>query len=182
MSGELPAMATPHPLGGTLPSVYLGDFFAQQLCASFDDVLAPIFAILDCFPAYLDARTAPEDMLDWLGGWIGLTLSDEGGPARKRACIEMGAAVLAERGNARSIRDVVRAAFEVDVEIVESGATTWSVTPDSEAGGEPVPDLLVLVVADDPGAIDRRRLDELVGSTKPAHVPHRIEVVAARRG
>ena len=90
-------LATPHPLGSTLPPLYHSDDFAQQLCAAFDDVLAPIFAILDCFPAYLDAGTAPEDMLDWLAGWIGLTLTDQGGAARKRDSIAIGAAVLPER-------------------------------------------------------------------------------------
>lgn len=176
-----PGLATPHPLGSTLPALYLSDNFAQQLCAAFDDVLAPIFAILDCFPAYLDAGTAPEDMLDWLAGWIGLTLSDQGGAARKRASIAIGAAVLPERGTARSIGEAVRAAFDLETQIAESGATSWSITPDSAPAGDEVPDLLVLVVSDEPDAIDRRRLDEVVRSAKPAHVPHRIEIVPSRR-
>ena len=96
--------------------------------------------------------------------------------------IAIGAAVLPERGTARSIREAVRAAFNLETEIAESGATTWSTIPDSAPPGEEVPDLLVLVVTDEPDAIDRRRLDEVVRSAKPAHVPHRIEVVASRRG
>ncbi|OBJ40579.1 phage tail protein [Mycolicibacterium mucogenicum] len=180
MSNSPAGLATPHPLGSTLPALYLGDDFAQQLCAAFDDVLAPIFAILDCFPAYLDAGTAPEDMLDWLAGWIGLTLDNEGGAARKRASIAMGAAVLAERGTARSVREAVRAAFNVETDVVESGATSWSTSPDSEPAGEEVPDLLVVIVTGEPDSIDRRRLDEVIRSAKPAHVPHRIEIVAPR--
>lgn len=182
MTAPSAGLATPHPLGSTLPPLYHSDDFAQQLCAAFDDVLAPVFAILDCFPAYLDAGTAPEDMLDWLAGWIGLTLTDQGGAARKRASIAIGAAVLPERGTARSIREAVRAAFNLETEIVESGATSWSTTADSAPPGEDAPDLLVLVVTDEPDAIDRRRLDEVVRSAKPAHMPHRIEVVASRRG
>lgn len=181
MSTSSAGLLSPHPIGNTLPALYLSDDFAQQLCAGLDDVLAPIFANLDCFPAYLDAGTAPEDMLDWLAGWIGLTLGNQGGAARKRASIAIGAAVLPERGTARSIREAVRAAFDVETEIVESGATSWSTTPDSAPPGEEVPDLLVLVVADEPDALDRRRLDEVVRSAKPAHVPHRIEIVASRR-
>lgn len=181
MSTSSVGLATPHPLGSTLPALYLGDHFAQQLCAAFDDVLAPVFAMLDCFPAYLDPGTAPEDMLDWLAGWIGLTLDDQGGVGRKRASIAIGAAVLPERGTARSIREAVRAAFNVETEIVESGAISWSITPDSAPPGDEVPDLLVLVVTDEPDSIDRRRLDVVVRSAKPAHVPHRIEIVASRR-
>ena len=58
------SLLSPRPLGETLPSVYLTDFFAQQLCAAFDELLAPIFATLDCFPAFLDPSTTPKDMLD----------------------------------------------------------------------------------------------------------------------
>lgn len=177
MSNSPAGLATPHPLGDTLPALYLGDDFAQQLCAAFDDVLAPIFAILDCFPAYLDAGTAPEDMLDWLAGWIGLTLDNQGGATRKRASIAIGAAVLPLRGTARSIREAVRTAFNVETEIIESGATSWSTNPDSAPAGEEVPDLLVVIVTDEPDSIDRRRLDEVIRAAKPAHVPHRIEIV-----
>ena len=181
MNSPSASLATPHPLGSTLPALYLGDHFTQQLCAAFDDVLAPVLAVLDCFPAYLDAGTAPEDMLDWLASWIGLTLDDQRGAAGKRTSIANGAAVLPERGTARSIQEAVKAAFNVQTEIVESGATSWSTTPDSAPPGEEVPDLLVLVVTDQHDAIDRRRLDEVIRFAKPAHVPHRIEFVASRR-
>ena len=53
-------LCSPRPFMDTMPSVYRGDPLAQQLCAAFDDVLAPIFATLDCFPAYLDPKTRPE--------------------------------------------------------------------------------------------------------------------------
>ena len=52
-----PARVSPHPLGATLPALYLDDVFAQNLCASLDEVLAPAISVLDCFPAYLDPRT-----------------------------------------------------------------------------------------------------------------------------
>ena len=67
-----PARVSPHPLGATLPALYLDDVFAQNLCASLDEVLAPAISVLDCFPAYLDPRTAPPDMVDWLASWTGL--------------------------------------------------------------------------------------------------------------
>jgi phage tail-like protein len=161
----------------TMPLLYRGDPLAEQLCASFDDVLAPIFATLDCLPAYLDPRTAPADMLDWLAGWIGLMVSAHEEPTRKRELISAGAALLPWRGSVRSVHEAVVAAFNRDTEVIESGSATWSTTPDSKPGGQPVPSLIVRVTVDSADDIDQRSLDALVDSVKPAHIPHRVEVV-----
>jgi phage tail-like protein len=157
--------------------LYSGDFFAQQLCESCDDVLAAVFATLDCFPAYLDPGTTAEDMLDWLAGWIGLTIDGHVPVVRKRQLIVAGAALMPWRGTARGVREAVTAAFGEETQVIESGSATGSTTADSEPGGGAVPALLVRVIADHPDGIDRRRLDAVVELAKPAHVPHRVEVV-----
>jgi phage tail-like protein len=177
MRGEVAGLCSPHPLGDTLPSVYRGDFLAEQLCGAFDDVLAPIFATLDCLPAYLDPHTAPADMLDWLAGWIGLAVNIHEEPARKRELITAGASLLPWRGTVRSVYEAVVAAFNLPTEVIESGAATWSTQPDSEPGGQPVPTLIVRVTVETPDDIDRRSLDAIVDSVKPAHMPHRVEVI-----
>jgi phage tail-like protein len=171
------SLLSPRPLGETLPSVYLTDFFAQQLCAAFDELLAPIFATLDCFPAFLDPGTTPEDMLDWLAGWIGLTMDADIDTARKRELIAAGAALMPWRGTVRGVREAVAAAFNAEAEIIESGGVQWSTRPDSDAGGAPVQALLVRIVTDEPATIDLRRLDAVVEAVKPAHVSHRVEAV-----
>jgi phage tail-like protein len=176
MRGEVDGLRSPRPLFETLPAVYRSDFLAEQMCASFDDLLAPIFATLDCLPAYLDPKTAPADMLDWLAGWIGLTVNAHEEPGRKRELIAAGAALLPWRGTVRSVREAVVAAFNRETEVIESGSATCSTTPDSEPGGQPVPTLIVRVTVANEGDIDRRSLDALVDSVKPAHVPHRVEV------
>jgi hypothetical protein len=48
MRGTVPGLASPHPLGGTLPALYADDSFAQRLCDGLDEVLAPVLATLDC--------------------------------------------------------------------------------------------------------------------------------------
>jgi len=177
MRDRVEGLVSPCPLGDTLPALYLSDFFAQQVCESCDDVLAPIFATVDCLPAYLDPGTTAEDMLDWLAGWIGLTIDGHVAAARKRELIAAGAALLPWRGTPRCVREAVRAAFDSETEIVESGGVTWSTKPDTQPGAA-VPDLLVRIITDNPDAIDRRRLDAVVRAVKPAHVPHRVEVVS----
>lgn len=177
MRRAVEGLCTPWPLLDTLPSVYRGDPLAEQLCATFDDALAPIFATLDCLTAYLDPRTAPTDMLDWLAGWIGVAVGGVEDPARKREVITAGAALLPYGGTARSVREAVVAMFGRETEVVESGSATWSTTPNSRPGGRPVPFLIVRVTVDRDGDLDRRSVDALVDAVKPAHVPHRVEVV-----
>ena len=170
-------LASPRPLMDTMPSVYRGDPITELLCASFDDALAPIFATLDCLAAYLDPRTAPADMLDWLAGWIGLTLNAHQDPAHKRDVITATAALLPCAGTVQSVRDAVSATFHRDTEVVESGSATWSTTPNSKPGGGPVPTLVVRVTVDSGDDIDTRSVDALVDAVKPAHIPHRVELV-----
>jgi phage tail-like protein len=177
MRDGVEGLCSPRPLMDTMPLVYRGDPLAEQLCAAFDDVLAPIFATLDCLPAYLDPKTAPEDMLVWLAGWIGLTISGHEEATRKRELITAGASILPWRGTVRSVQEAVAAAFNRETEVIESGSATWSTEPDSEPGGQPVPILIVRVITDEGDDIDRRRLDAIVEAVKPAHVPHRVEVV-----
>ena len=62
MRGTVPGLASPHPLGETLPALYADDSFAQRLCQGLDEVLAPLLSTLDCLPAYLDPATAPADL------------------------------------------------------------------------------------------------------------------------
>lgn len=181
MRGTVDGLDTPRPLLETMPSVYWSDFLAERMCASFDDVLAPIFATLDCFPAYLDPRTTPGDMLEWLAGWIGLTVAGHDDQARRRERIVTGAALLPWRGTARSVKEAVTAAFNRETDVIESGATTCSTQPDSEPGGRSRPILVVRVTVDENDDIDRRSLDALVDAVKPAHIPHRVEVITRGR-
>ena len=61
-----PFRPSPHPLGATLPALYLDDVFAQNLCASLDEVLAPVIGVLDCFPAeVVDTLQGPPERPSW---------------------------------------------------------------------------------------------------------------------
>jgi phage tail-like protein len=186
-----PFRPSPHPLGATLPALYLDDVFAQNLCASLDEVLAPVIGVLDCFPAYLDPRTAPPDMVDWLASWTGLLAARKLPLARRRRLVARAAALHAWRGTPDAVRELVELACNRPVELEESGGAGWSSNPGTPLPGADQPGLVVRVrtsgvldrPADDASEPDDTPVDEdlltrLLELVVPAHLPVRVDLVS----
>ncbi len=170
----IPGLATPHPLGGLLPALYAEDGFAQRLTSAFDEVLAPVLATLDNISAYVDPQLAPPDFLEWLAGWVGVALDETWPLERQRALVSEMVRMYGRRGTVEGLRDLLEIQTGAAVEIEENGGCTWSAVPGGALPGTPEP-LLVVRVHADPSEL--ARLDAIVAAAKPAHVPHRIEVV-----
>ena len=177
MRGTIAGLRSPHPLGPSLPALYQDDGFAQRFLSGLDEVLAPVFSTLDNFDAYLDPWLAPEDFLSWLAGWVGVALDEGWDEDRRRAIVARAVELYRMRGTAVGLAGQVEIQTGGRVEIVENGATGWSVDPGGELPGSPEPLVVVRVTVPDPRAIDTQRLDALVAAAKPAHVLHRIEIV-----
>ena len=168
---------SPHPLGPSLPALYQDDDFAQRMLSSLDSVLAPVLSTIDNFDAYLDPRLTPDDFLGWLAGWVGIVLDESWDEDRRREIVARAVELYRMRGTAIGLAGQVEIQTGGTVEIVENGATGWSVDPGGELPGSPEPLVVVRVTVPDPKAIDAQRLDALVAAGKPAHVLHRIEIV-----
>jgi phage tail-like protein len=177
MRGSIAGLTSPHPLGPALPALYQDDDFAQRFLGGLDEVLAPIFSTLDNFDAYLDPHLTPDDFLSWLAGWVGIALDESWEESRRRAIVARAVELYRMRGTAAGLAGQVEIQTGGRVEIVENGATGWSVDPGGELPGSPEPLVVVRVTVPDPKAVDAARLDMLVAAAKPAHVLHRIELV-----
>jgi phage tail-like protein len=176
MRGTVPGLLSPVPLTDTLPGLLRADRFAESLCAALDEVLAPVLLSLDGFSAYLDLATAPEDMVEWLAQWLGMTVDPNAALVQQRALLQSAGQLHIRRGTKRGLELAVEAELGVPVQVVESGASSWSSQPGGELPGEPVP---TVVVVARPGAgqeVDPEKLDALVSAIKPVHVQHRVEV------
>jgi phage tail-like protein len=182
MSGQRAAvdgLRSPDPIGRRLPAVYAADDLTQRLTDGFDQVLAPVYATLDNLWAYLTPELAPDDFVDWLGGWVGATAGPDRPLDQQRAGVRTAVATHRTRGTAAGLRAEIRDVFGVEAEIVESGGTSWSATPGAALPGRPVPDLLVRVRVGQPTEVFVDRLRTFVEANRPAHVPCRVEVVPA---
>jgi len=177
MREHLGGLPTPHPLGSHLPGLYLEDDFAQRFMAALDEIAAPAFMALDNLEAYLDPRLAPEDFLDWLGRWVGVEL-DETWPAdRRRALVAAAVDLHRVRGTAAGIASLVALSTGGEVEIAEPGAAGFSPAPGAAIPAGTSAELFIRVRVPDPAAVSAARLESLVRAAKPAHLPHRVEIV-----
>jgi phage tail-like protein len=178
MRGVVDGLTSPTPLASELPAVYQEeDPFSVRLVEAFDAELAPVIATLDNLSAYFDPRLTPEDFLGWLASWVALELDETWDVGRRRAAILAAVDVLRRRGTAAGLADELRLATDSQIEVFENGGSAWSLDPLSPMVGSAELALHIRVLAADPSQVDVDRLDRVVRSAKPAHVPHRIEIV-----
>lgn len=177
MRSSVTGMPTPHPLSTMLPAFMQEDSFTVRLTEGFDAVLAPVLSVLDCLDAYVDPLLAPPDFVTWLAEWVGAALDDHSDDAQRRWSVLTAAEMHRARGTVDGLRAYLEMATGGEVEVVEQGGTKWSLRPtDAES---PTPGgLLIKVTVDDPAAVRIPVLEEFVDAVKPAHLPHRIEVIS----
>jgi phage tail-like protein len=175
LGDEQGQLAVPHSLLDGLPALYRDDDFLTRWIDALDQVLAPVHATVDNLDAYLDPALTPEDFLPWLASWVGVAV-DEQWPARRRRELVTAAVELYRwRGTARGIASAVALYTGTVPEIIESGGAAFATGP-APYPGSPRLGLLVRLRTDGQ-PIDRAAVDAIVTESKPAHVPHRVEII-----
>jgi phage tail-like protein len=174
------ALATPHPLVTLLPGLYQDDDLVIRFTEALDTVLAPVASVLDSSDAYVDPRLAPLDFVTWLAQWVGVELDASWPQDRQRALVARAAELYAWRGTVRGLAALIAITTGIEPEILETGGAGWSSEPPPSGAlpGSPSAALVVRLPAGAAAdAIDVDRLNRLVAQSKPAHIPHRVEVV-----
>ncbi|MEW1792973.1 MULTISPECIES: phage tail protein [Streptomyces] len=178
MRADVPGLPTPHPLIEQLPAVYLEQDFLRRFLAALDDVLAPVLLTIDNVPAYLDHRSAPDDFLNWLAGWVAVEPHEDSPADQRRAEVRGAVARHARRGTVGGLAEALRLETGgTEPEIVESGGTVWSTTPNTPLPGDAVPWVTIRVRVGEGQRLDRVRLEELIATEVPAHVGFTLELL-----
>ncbi|MFX0594691.1 phage tail protein [Melissospora conviva] len=175
MRTAVPGLPTPHPIGLSLPALYLDDDFTQRLTAGLDEVLAPVLLTLDCLDAYLDLELAPADFLDWLAGWVAVEVDESWPVALRREVVRHAVQLHRWRGTARGVELAVRLLTGGTAEVTDTGGVSCSAEPGAAPPAQS-PRAHVLIRVADPTAVDTERLRQLVSGMVPAHVPTVVEV------
>lgn len=176
MRGTVPGLLTRYPLGRALPALYQDDPFTQRFLAGLDEVLAPVLSVLDCLDAYVDPRTAPLDLLRWVGSWLGVDVDPSWPPDKQRAVVRATAAAHAGRGTATAMVAWLLLVHGLHAEVLESGGVAVSEVPGGRLPGEPEPLVRVRLKGATPEQVEQVR--PLLRAWCPAHALLQVEVAA----
>lgn len=177
MRGITPGLPTPAPMAHRLPAVLREDPVLVGLLSGLDEVLAPVFASLDCLNVYLDPLLAPPDFLENLAAWVGVTLDEHWPMARRRDTVAHAVKLHRCRGTAWGLQWQLDLMTGGRAQVVDSGGVRWSRAPSANEAPEAA-SLVVRLRRD--GMSDTEfdaELDAvraLVAWAKPAHVPHSV--------
>lgn len=174
--GGLEGIASPHPLGLTLSGPLQEDDFAQRFMAGLDKLLAPVFVTLENIDSYFDPYLAPEDFVEWLSTWVGLSLDENWPLPKQRMLIAQAVELYSWRGTIRGVGALVEIYAGVVPEITESGGVATSDVPGGQIPGVASATMKVTVKG---ASVDPARIDVIVSAAKPAHIAHEIEVLPA---
>lgn len=154
--------------------------FATRFMSAFDGGLAPVLATLDSVDGYFDPRLAPEDFVDWLSGWVGLTPNQRWPLRRRRDRVARAAGLFRTWGTVRGVKEYVAifaGVHQENVTIDENGGVATSPTPGGDLPGRPEPRMKVTVKVADPSTFDVELLTQVVKAARPAHLVAEVEVV-----
>lgn len=164
-----------YSLMGSVPGLYQDDDFFKDMVGGFDSVLAPIQAVVDDLEVYVDPATAPPDVLEWVGTWLGLTVNRRWPVHRRREFVARAMSVYLWRGTKRGIEEAVELYTGVRPKVTDSGGTSASPEPLGDLPGTAKRQVKVVVRTSDP-SIDEQLVDRIVADVKPAHVHHTVKV------
>ncbi|MEV8442209.1 phage tail protein [Actinosynnema sp. NPDC051121] len=175
----LPELPSSHPLGDMLPALYAADGFAQRFTSGLDAVLSAVLSTLDNLPAYLDPALAPQDFLAWLSSWVAAGLDPAWPEPLRRALVRRAVELHRKRGTARGLVERLELSLGVGAEVADGPGARWSGTPDTPLPGATAEVVVVRVWPGSSGAVDRERVEALVGAVCPVHVRCAVEVLDA---
>ena len=161
-----------------LPTIYRQDGdFGVRFVGALEGALDPVLALLDSLPAHLDPDLAPQDLLELLGGWLGVELDESWPDERRRELVRRAGELSRLRGTCAGLELALAVAFpDLPLRVEDNGGVTYG----EAAGKERRAEARGFVVycdqpLDDDVLVSIARVIEQV---KPVHVLYRLRVKA----
>lgn len=174
---EVRPLAPPRPTFPTLPPVgpwseYLRDLpiiyqesdFLGRFLLIFESLWEPLEIRQDHIDMYFDPRTSPASFLPWLANWLDVTLNLHWPEQRMRFLLAEAMELYRWRGTRYGLSRMIEVCTGITPTITEDAA-------------EPLMFRVTISLPPD-GDVDRRFIEELIQTHKPAHVGYVLEVTA----
>jgi phage tail-like protein len=154
-----------------LPSIYSTDEFMGRFLLIFESILDPLERQIDALHWYLDPHITPPEFLPWLASWMGLVLSETWPEEQRRELISSAVELYQWRGTRRGLSEFIRLYTGCTPDILEPGVTEGPVDP------QHAHHFIVRVHSPEPDKIDRKILQTIIETEKPAHAAYTLELV-----
>lgn len=189
-----------------LPAIYQDDLFLKQFLQSFEDILFGFNQPVDPqtpeaqtpeglenkiakIATYFDPDRTPTEFLQWLSGWVALSLRDDWTEDAQRRFISRIVSLYQKRGTKAGLEDLLKTYTNVEginvIEFIQNGfevgnQTASTVGVNTFVGGAPPFYFQVTMVLDtfDPDLLKRKEqiARAIVDQEKPAHTDYDLEV------
>jgi phage tail-like protein len=150
-----------------------------------EETIARIYRYFEPGAALADGERAPKEFLDWLAGWVALTLREDWDELRQRDLIAKAAQLYRLRGTKRGVEEFLRIYTRLGASIDELG-TGFQIGVHSTVGVDTMLDggapfffrVHVLLPSPDPEQIKAQRdmAHAIVDLQKPAHTYYTLSV------
>lgn len=162
-----------------LPALYQEGDFGTRFVGAFENVLDPIFAVLDSLPAYIRADLAPRDVLELLAAWLGIDVDESWGEDVRRELVHHAAELSRRRGTKQGLQLMLSIAFpDLPLRVEDEGAVTWVTDPEAPFK---VKDPLFYVYCDQQVREDvLATIARVIEQSKPVHVGYKLRVKSVR--
>ena len=182
-----------------LPAIYHEDGFLGQYLSAFEDILLgpPVVGEGDVKPGleqkikkiadYFDPSQTPPEFLQWLSGWVALSLRADLDEFRQREFIKNAVRLYRLRGTKRGLEEVVSVYTQLGASITETASPFQVETPGRSRvgvdtmleGGAPfVFRVTINLRTTDPSVLKKQRdvVTAILSMEKPAHTQLVLEV------
>lgn len=107
-----------------LPAVYrdnpTAEDFGERFLSLFDAAVADIDRVIERYPALFDIDGVPQELLPWLGGFLGVAMDPGWAPERRRAILKAVPELYRRRGTPAGLRRALELVLDVDPAITET--------------------------------------------------------------
>ncbi|MCA9557419.1 MAG: PASTA domain-containing protein [Myxococcales bacterium] len=97
-----------------------GRHFLREFLWVFDHVFADLQRTIDGVHRYFDPLEAPPAFLDWLAGWVALTIDQDWPEAKQRRLIQQAIGIYGYRGTVRGLKLFLSIFTDVEPRVLEN--------------------------------------------------------------
>jgi phage tail-like protein len=168
-----------------LPAILQQDAFLGRFLLAFEEMLGGLEEQLDGIHHTFDPEKTPVEFLEWLSGWVALSLREDWEEDTKRKFLQRIVPLYRERGTKTGLEEMLHTYTGMGVNIHEflrplQVGVTSTVGVDTVIGSSPAHYFWVHMYVDtpDPSVLSRKQqiARAIIDQEKPAHTYYELQI------